>query len=72
MPEIGQLFTASEATAYRTLPRALRILAENTLRNGYRDDTLAILERRPAALRLRPNFTARRNGVYRRVRTFTK
>ena len=54
MSEIGRLFTTAEAQAYRTLPRTLRILAENTLRNGYRDDTLAILERKQAPLRLRP------------------
>src|SRR6185437_14229178 len=54
MSEIGRLFTTAEAGAYRGLPRTLRILAENTLRNGYRDDTLAILERKPAPLRLRP------------------
>ena len=54
MSEISRLFPAPEATAYRTLPRTLRILAENTLRNGHRDDTLAVLERKTAPLRLRP------------------
>src|SRR5690242_12192006 len=54
MSEIGQLFTTAEIAAYRALPRTLRILAENTLRNGYHDDTLAILGRKAAPLRLRP------------------
>jgi len=54
MSETGQLFTTMEAAAYRALPRTLRILAENTRRNGYHDDTLAILERKTAPLRLRP------------------
>ena len=54
MSETGRLFTGAEAAAYRTLPRTLRILAENTLRNGYPDDTAAILGRKALPVRLRP------------------
>ena len=54
MSEIDRLFTITQAASYRTLPRTLRILAENTVRNGFQEDALAILERKRAALRLRP------------------
>jgi aconitate hydratase len=53
MSEIDRLFTM-EAAAYRALPRTLRILAENTLRNGFRGDALAILGRKKVPVRLRP------------------
>jgi aconitate hydratase len=48
------LFAPSELTAYRRLPRSLRILTENALRNGYPEDAANLLERTPAAVRVTP------------------
>ena len=54
MPGLSDLFTPSELTAYRRLPRSLRVLAENALRNGYKEDAAAILARAPAVIRVTP------------------
>lgn len=54
MPGLSDLFTPSELTAYRRLPRSLRVLVENALRNGYKEDAAAILARAPAVIRVTP------------------
>lgn len=54
MPDLNDLFTPSELTAYRRLPRSLRILAENAFRNGYQDDLAHLLARSPATIRVTP------------------
>ena len=54
MSELDALLSPEERSDYRRLPRSLRILAENALRNGYRDDAENILKRRPAAIRVTP------------------
>ena len=54
MPDLNDLFAPSELTSYRRLPRSLRILTENALRNGYPEDAAHLLERTPAAIRVTP------------------
>jgi aconitate hydratase len=54
MPDLDELFTADELTAYRRLPRSLRVLAENARRNGYLEDVTHLLARTPAAIRVTP------------------
>ena len=55
MPDLSDLFTPSELTAYRRLPRSLRMLTENALRNGYQEDAAAILlPEPPAVIRVTP------------------
>jgi aconitate hydratase len=54
MPQLHELLTPSELSDYRRLPRSLRILAENALRNDYRDDAAHLLKRVSAAIRVTP------------------
>ena len=54
MPELNDLLTPSELSDYRRLPRSLRILTENALRNGYPEDAANLLKRTPAAIRITP------------------
>ena len=54
MYDLKTLLSPSELTVYRRLPRSLRILTENALRNGYREDAGHLLRRTPAAIRVTP------------------
>jgi aconitate hydratase A / 2-methylisocitrate dehydratase len=54
MLALKDLLSPTDLTAYRRLPRSLRILVENALRNGYREDADLLLRRTAAAIRVTP------------------
>jgi aconitate hydratase len=54
MAELNELLSLSELSKYRRLPRSLRVLAENALRNGYPEDAAHLLQRTAAAIHVTP------------------
>lgn len=54
MSTLEGTLTSGQLAAYRRLPRSLRILTENALRNGYPGDAAAILAREAAPIRVTP------------------